>query len=258
VTIDFKDLAAATANATGALVFGDNLSAATVRRLACDAEILPIVLGSKSQPLDVGTSQRLITRPMRRALNARDKGCVVCGAPPIQCEAHHVVSWLDGGPTAVTNLALLCKRHHLDLHSGHWHIRILDGVVQVTRPAWTTPTRIPRGKYKPPTADIIHQPIASPPNPWGEDERTTERRTRASVTAAHLQQADPWGEAEPGLRTTERPLSASVTSAHPRLADPWGDDQHAAPRGRLEPPSPAASESPARVDPWGDAATNTG
>src|SRR3954452_5330808 len=245
VTIDFKDLAAATANATGALVFGDNLSAATVRRLACDAEILPIVLGSKSQPLDVGTSQRLITRPMRRALNARDKGCVVCGAPPIQCEAHHVVSWLDGGPTAVTNLALLCKRHHLDLHSGHWLIRILDGVVRVTRPAWTTPTRIPRGKYKPASAEIIHQPIASPPNPWGEDERSTERRTRASVSSAHPQQADPWGEAEPGLRTTKRPLSASVTSAHPRLADPWGDDQHAAPRDRSRPPSPAASESPA-------------
>ncbi|TDD21454.1 HNH endonuclease, partial [Kribbella turkmenica] len=139
VTIDFDTLKAATATGTGALVFGENLSAAVVRRLACDAEILPIVLGSRSQPLDVGTSQRLVTRPMRRVLNARDKGCVVCGAPPIQCDAHHVVSWLDGGVTAVNNLVLLCKRHHIDLHSGHWQIRIINGVVQVTRPTWTTP-----------------------------------------------------------------------------------------------------------------------
>ncbi|MEV0801200.1 DUF222 domain-containing protein [Kribbella sp. NPDC050281] len=163
VTIDFDDLRAATANATGALVFGDNLSAGAIRRLACDAEILPIVLGSKSQPLDVGTSQRLVTRPMRRALNARDKGCVVCGAPPIQCEAHHVVPWLEGGVTAVSNLVLLCKRHHNALHSGHWHIRIIDGIVRVTRPAWTSPTAIPPGRYRPPAAPPSHQLTSSTP-----------------------------------------------------------------------------------------------
>ncbi|TQJ00300.1 HNH endonuclease signature motif containing protein [Kribbella jejuensis] len=107
ITINYDDLVAATPNATGTLIFGDNLSAATVRRLACDAAVLPIILGSKSQPLDVGTSQRLVTRAMRRALNARDKGCVVCGAPPNQTEAHHIIHWADGGPTAITNLALL-------------------------------------------------------------------------------------------------------------------------------------------------------
>ncbi|NIK58978.1 HNH endonuclease signature motif containing protein [Kribbella shirazensis] len=165
VTIDYNDLKTAAANATGELVFGDTLSAATLRRLACDAEILPIVLGSKSQPLDVGTSQRLVTRPMRRALNARDKGCVVCGAPPIQCEAHHLKHWIDGGITAVSNLVLLCKRHHLDLHSGHWQIRITDGIVHVTRPTWADPTHIPRNRYRPPL--ITDQPPTSPPTaPW--------------------------------------------------------------------------------------------
>ncbi|MEI8408057.1 MULTISPECIES: HNH endonuclease signature motif containing protein [unclassified Kribbella] len=102
VTIDFEALKAATATATGELVFGGTLSAAAIRRLACDAEVLPIVLGSKSQPLDVGTSERFVTRAMRQALNARDKGCVVCGAPPIQCEAHHLIHWIDGGITAVS------------------------------------------------------------------------------------------------------------------------------------------------------------
>src|SRR5207247_1416911 len=103
VTIDLNDLTAATANATGQLVYGDNLSAAAIRRLACDATIIPLVLGSSSEPLDVGRSERLITPPMRRALNARDKGCVVCGAPPIHCDAHHLRSWLARGVTAIWN-----------------------------------------------------------------------------------------------------------------------------------------------------------
>ncbi|TDW77587.1 HNH endonuclease signature motif containing protein [Kribbella pratensis] len=196
ITIDYNDLAAATANATGALIFGDNLSAATVRQLACDAEILPIVLGSKSQPLDVGTSQRLVTRPMRRALNARDKGCVVCGAPPIHCDAHHVVSWLDGGITAVSNLALLCKRDHRDLHSGHWRIRILEGVVQVTHPTWANPTAIPPGKYKPPTADIVHQPTTPRPDPWSDDDHPSGPNNTPPPTPARPTEPapfDPWG-----------------------------------------------------------------
>ncbi|WP_238164030.1 HNH endonuclease signature motif containing protein [Kribbella pittospori] len=101
VTIDLEDLKAAAADATGHLVYGDNLSAAAIRRLACDANIIPLVLGSNSEPLDVGRSERLVTRAMRRALNTRDKGCVVCGAPPVQCDAHHLRSWIDGGQTAI-------------------------------------------------------------------------------------------------------------------------------------------------------------
>ena len=92
VTIDFNDLKAATADKLGHLIYGDALSAATIRRLACDAHILPIVLGSDSQPLDVGTTVRLATGPIRKALITRDKGCVCCGAPPIYCDAHHVQS----------------------------------------------------------------------------------------------------------------------------------------------------------------------
>ncbi|TDO59063.1 uncharacterized protein DUF222, partial [Kribbella sp. VKM Ac-2571] len=111
VTIDFNDLKAATANATGRLIYGDALSAATIRRLACDAHILPVVLGSDSQPLDVGATVRLATGPMRKALIARDKGCVCCGAPPIYCDAHHVTSWIDGGETKLDNLVLLRLSH---------------------------------------------------------------------------------------------------------------------------------------------------
>ena len=222
ITIDYNDLAAATANATGDMIFGDNLSAATVRRLACDAQILPIVLGTKSQPLDVGTTQRLVTRPMRSALNARDKGCVICNAPPIQCEAHHIISWLDGGITAISNLALLCKRDHLDLHSGHWQIRILDGVVHVTNPTWANPTPIPPNKYRPPTAEIVHQPPKPPFNPWDEGEPVTPttQPTTAATAPPHPTPFNPWADDEPAPHTTEPP--------EPIPFDPWGDNEPAA------------------------------
>jgi hypothetical protein len=76
---------------------------------------------------------------MRRALNTRDRGCVVCGAPPVMCEAHHLISWIEGGETKVSNLVLLCRRHHIDLHAGHWKITITNRVVAVSRPTWADP-----------------------------------------------------------------------------------------------------------------------
>ncbi|WP_237745183.1 HNH endonuclease signature motif containing protein [Kribbella catacumbae] len=139
ITIDLEDLRNATSQAVGELVYGDNLSASAVRRLACDAVVIPIVLGSDSQPLDVGMEQRYVTRAIRRALIRRDKGCVICKAPPWQCHAHHLIHWIDGGPTAIQNLALLCAGHHRAVHAGHWAITITRGVVQVTRPGWTSP-----------------------------------------------------------------------------------------------------------------------
>ncbi|WP_405059235.1 HNH endonuclease [Kribbella sp. NBC_01505] len=149
VTIDFDDLKNALANVpeafngaaggSGELVFGGNLSAGAVRLLACDAAILPIVLGGDSQPLDVGTEQRFVNRYIRRALNKRDKGCVVCKAPPWMCHAHHVIHWVDGGPTSLQNLALVCSAHHRAVHKNQWTITITGGVVHVGRPSWADP-----------------------------------------------------------------------------------------------------------------------
>ncbi|MFI6676577.1 DUF222 domain-containing protein [Kribbella sp. NPDC050470] len=188
VTIDFNDLKAATANATGRLVYGDALSAAAIRRLACDAKIIPLVLGSNSEPLDVGRSERLVTRAMRRALNARDKGCVVCGAPPIHCDAHHLTSWIDGGRTATNNLVLLCRRHHIDLHAGHWTITITDGTVHVSRPTWADPppnlhsTR-PTTEARPPASAPagLRPPACAPADPCPTQPPTASRPTQGSV-----------------------------------------------------------------------------
>ena len=99
---------------------GENLSAATLRRLACDAEIIPTVLNGKGRVIDVGRRTRRVSEALRCVLIARDGGCVWpgCDAPPSRCDAHHVKHWADGGPTNADNLALLCHRHHILLHEG--------------------------------------------------------------------------------------------------------------------------------------------
>ena len=97
----------------GRALDGTVVSPETVRKMGCDASIIPVVLGSKGQPLDVGRLKRLVTQSMQAALWIRDKGCTFpgCGRPPQWCDAHHVIHWVDGGPTCLLNLALLCAHH---------------------------------------------------------------------------------------------------------------------------------------------------
>ena len=116
LTMSYADLAECVG--TGTLETGQPLSASAVRRMACDADILPIVLGGKCEILDVGRAQRLVTPAIWRALVARDGGCTFpgCNRPPIACDAHHIIHWLNGGPTSLSNLALLCGSHHTMIH----------------------------------------------------------------------------------------------------------------------------------------------
>ena len=76
--------------------------------LACDAAVVPVVMGGKGQPLDVGRLTRTIPDGLRRAVAARAAGCEFpgCGRPPSWCEVHHIVGWQEGGPTALHNLAM--------------------------------------------------------------------------------------------------------------------------------------------------------
>jgi hypothetical protein len=92
----------------------------TLRRLACDAAIIPMVLGSGSEVLDVGRKTRTIPAAIRRALEQRDGGCTWkgCTAPASWADAHHIIHWADGGETALYNLVLLCRRHHTATHEG--------------------------------------------------------------------------------------------------------------------------------------------
>ena len=96
----------------GTTLTGELLAPETVRRIACDAGIIPAVLGAKGQVLDLGRTTRLVTAKQHLALSLRDRGCTFpgCSRPPGWCHGHHVISWLDGGPTDPPNLALLCPQ----------------------------------------------------------------------------------------------------------------------------------------------------
>jgi Domain of unknown function (DUF222)/HNH endonuclease len=94
-------------------------------RLRTAMALLPPILGgAPSQPLDVGRASRVITPAQRSALAVRDGGCVVpdCDRPLAWCEGHHLVHWLEGGPTDLENLALLCRAHHRAVHEGGWQL----------------------------------------------------------------------------------------------------------------------------------------
>jgi len=105
-------------------------------RLRAAMALLPPVLGgAPSQPLDVGRATRVVHPAQRSALAVRDGGCVFpdCDRPLAWCEAHHLISWLDGGPTDLPNLALLCRAHHRAVHEGGWRLaRGPDGAFRAT------------------------------------------------------------------------------------------------------------------------------
>lgn len=144
VTIDYDDLRQrSTGNPTfggGTLEPGDEpITAANARRIACDADVLPILLGGDSQPLDVGRSRRTAPADLRAALLARDGRCAFpgCDQPPGTPEAHHVLHWADGGPTALHNMVMLCGHHHRTVHKQHWRIQLQDG-----NPFFTPPSTV--------------------------------------------------------------------------------------------------------------------
>lgn len=124
LTMDYQDLLDLTGPAT--LETGELLSGSAVRRLACDADITAMVLGAHSEILDVARTQRLVTAAIWKALVARDKHCTFpgCRRPPIACDAHHILHWLDGGDTGLHNMALLCRAHHTMIHNTPWQIRL--------------------------------------------------------------------------------------------------------------------------------------
>ncbi|MGZ6878262.1 MAG: DUF222 domain-containing protein, partial [Nocardioidaceae bacterium] len=124
VTLDYQSLRAGLG--VGTLDSGDRLSAAAVRRLACDAQILPAVLGADGEVLDVGRTQRLVTAAIWKALVVRDRHCRFpgCRRQPIASDAHHLAHWADGGDTSLQNLVLLCRAHHTLIHQTGWQVRL--------------------------------------------------------------------------------------------------------------------------------------
>ena len=156
VVVDLHSLLGDPGSLGGELDWAGSIDPEACRRLACDSAVsrvivsrpttcddpgvtdnlagrlraakarLPRVLGgAPSQPLDVGRSSRVIQPGQRRALSVRDGGCVFpdCTRPLAWCEGHHLWHWLDGGPTDLPNLALLCRAHHRAVHEGGWRLQ---------------------------------------------------------------------------------------------------------------------------------------
>ena len=118
------------------LDFGGPVAPESLRMVCCDAAVVPIVMNGKGQPLDVGRITRTIPDGLRRAVAARDRGCAHpgCGRPPSWCEVHHLTPWEHGGETKLSNLAMLCRAHHRQIHSTDWIIRIRDGLPEFIPP----------------------------------------------------------------------------------------------------------------------------
>ncbi len=117
---------------------GEALLARRYRHLTCDPRLYALIVDQFGVPLDLGREHRYANRAQRRALAARDGGCVFpgCDAPATWCDAHHVIDWDHGGPTDLPNLASLCRYHHGITHRRGWTMTATsDQHFQ-----WTTPT----------------------------------------------------------------------------------------------------------------------
>lgn len=123
---------------------GEVLTAETIRRIACDADLIPAVLGSTGELLDLGRRVRLVTPGQKRALIIRDRGCTFpgCSAPAAWTDAHHITHWAAGGPTDLGNLALLCRRHHTHVHRHELTATIDEDGVHWELPLSTTVRRL--------------------------------------------------------------------------------------------------------------------
>ena len=121
----------------------ETISIATARRLAADAELIPVVLGGKGEVLDAGRARRLFSRAQRLALMERDDGCAFagCTSPPAYADAHHIQWWSHGGTSDLANGVMLCGYHHHRVHDDGWEIRIRDGIPYFVPPPWVDPDR---------------------------------------------------------------------------------------------------------------------
>lgn len=126
--------------------YAGEIDPAVIRAWACDADLIPVVLGGEGQVLDLGRTRRLFPSRLRRAITARDGGCAApgCTIPAPWCEAHHIEHWEHGGPTSVDNGVLLCSHHHHAVHAEAWTISMRNGVPWFVPAAYRDPRRRPR------------------------------------------------------------------------------------------------------------------
>ncbi|UKA59752.1 DUF222 domain-containing protein [Arthrobacter sp. FW306-2-2C-D06B] len=133
----------------GAATFQGPLHPSAIRKIACDADIIPVLLGSEGRVLDIGRTTRIFPPHIRKAIIARDQGCAFpdCTIPAPWCEAHHITYWTNGGTTGTDNGTLLCSHHHHVIHKEHWTITMETGVPWFKPPPHIDPRQTPRRNH---------------------------------------------------------------------------------------------------------------
>ncbi|MFP3463179.1 DUF222 domain-containing protein, partial [Arthrobacter globiformis] len=140
---------AGAATGSGTFTYSGPVTASTIREIACDADIIPVLLGSEGRILDIGRTTRIFPPHIRKALNARDQGCAFpnCTIPATWCEAHHITYWSRGGPTSTDNGVLLCTHHHALIHKEQWKIHVKNGIPWFIPPPHIDPRQQPRQNH---------------------------------------------------------------------------------------------------------------
>jgi Domain of unknown function (DUF222)/HNH endonuclease len=147
VTTSLETLLGLSGAPAAEMEFSLPISSKAVERLACDCTVTRVLLGSDSTVIDVGRAKRVITGSQGKALRVRDRGCVWpgCDRPATWTSGHHLVHWINGGSTDLSNLVLLCYRHHWMVHEGEWQIVRADDGRMLTVPPITPYQRLARG-----------------------------------------------------------------------------------------------------------------
>jgi hypothetical protein len=135
VHVDAPVLADPDAPGQSVLDDGVRVSAETSQRLACDASRVVMRHDADGRIVEVGARTRTIPPALRRALHHRDRGCRFPGCGIRFGQGHHIRHWAQGGPTTLSNLALLCRRHHRAVHEEGFRVdRLPDGELRFRRP----------------------------------------------------------------------------------------------------------------------------
>jgi hypothetical protein len=168
VHVDAAVLADTDAPGQSVIEGGSRVSAETSQRLACDASRVLMRHDPDGRITEVGARTRTIPPALRRALHHRDRGCRFPGCGSRFGQGHHIRHWAHGGPTTLSNLATLCRRHHRAVHEEGFHLdRSADGELTF---------RWPNGRPLP----VVPRPAAVPADPVGQ--LRTENDSRGSIS----------------------------------------------------------------------------
>ena len=198
VHVDAPVLAEPDAPGQSVLEAGTHVSSETSRRLACDASRVVMRHEADGRVVEVGARTRTIPPALRRALHHRDRGCRFPGCGVSFGQGHHLRHWAQGGPTTLSNLAMLCRRHHRAVHEEGYQVeRQSDGELRFRRP------------------DGRSLPDAPPP-PAVPDDPVRALRARNEGTGLHLHAQT----TRPGWLGERLDVGWAIDVLHPRALQP--------------------------------------